>query len=153
MILKNLNEPECYNFFSEVLHLVNYFVEQFFIWNWNRSWLCKTDKSYCSRWYDSSSQAFQYNMVLLAWIKGTFNGEEGLGQKSSVQSIMHRLIGYIRFWYTFIYFEILNMAKFAKLDYFLMKDTLSLSMLWNKATLQIWERQISHANTGLFTVY
>ena len=71
----------------------------FFVWN--RSWLCTIDKSYCSRWYDSY-QAFQCNMILLAWIKGTFNGEEGLGKKSSVQSIMHRIIGYIRFRHTFI---------------------------------------------------
>ena len=35
-------------------------------------------------------------MMLLALIKGTFNGEEGLRQKSSVQSIMHRVIGCIR---------------------------------------------------------
>ena len=32
-------------------------------------------------------------MMLLARIKGTFNGEEGHRQKSSVQSIMHRIIG------------------------------------------------------------
>ena len=35
-------------------------------------------------------------MMLLARIKGTFNGEEGHRQKSSVQSIMHRIIGYYR---------------------------------------------------------
>ena len=98
LILKNLNESECYNLFPKVLHLVNYFVEQFFVWN--RSWLCTTDISYCFGWYDSY-QAFQCNMMFLAWIKGTFNDEEGLGQKSSVQSIMHhsimhRIIGYIR---------------------------------------------------------
>ena len=29
------------------------------------------------------------------------------------------------------------MAKFAKLEYFPMKDTVSLSMLWNNATKQI----------------
>ena len=34
--------------------------------------------------------------MLLARIKGTFNGEEGHRQKSSVQSIMHRIIGYYR---------------------------------------------------------
>ena len=34
--------------------------------------------------------------MFLAWIKGTFNDEEGLGQKSSVQSVMHRIIEYIR---------------------------------------------------------
>ena len=34
--------------------------------------------------------------MLLALIKGTFNGEEGLELKSSAQSIMHRIIGYIR---------------------------------------------------------
>ena len=34
--------------------------------------------------------------MLLNWIKGTFNGEEGHRQKSSVQSIMHRIIGYYR---------------------------------------------------------
>ena len=34
--------------------------------------------------------------MLLDWIKGTFNGEEGHRQKSSVQSIMHRIIGYYR---------------------------------------------------------
>ena len=45
------------------------------------------------------------------------------------------------------------MAEFAKLEYFPMKDMLSLSLLWNKATLQIWMRQISHANISLFTVY
>ena len=45
------------------------------------------------------------------------------------------------------------MAKFAKLEYFPMKDTLSLSMLWNNATLQISVCQISHANVGLLTVY
>ena len=45
------------------------------------------------------------------------------------------------------------MAKFAKLEYFSMKDTLTLYMFWNKATLQIWVRQILHANIGLFTVY
>ena len=99
LILKNLNEPECYNFFPKVLHLVNYFAKQFFIWN--RSWLCKTDKSYCSKWYDSY-QASQCNKMLLAWIKGTFNGEEGLGHKSSLKSIMYRIIGYIRFRHTFI---------------------------------------------------
>ena len=33
--------------------------------------------------------------MLLAWVKGTFNGEEGLGQKSFVQTVMHRIIGYI----------------------------------------------------------
>ena len=32
--------------------------------------------------------------MLLAWIKGTFNSEEGHRQKSSVKSIMHRIIGY-----------------------------------------------------------
>ena len=56
-----------------MLHLVNYFVEQFFVWN--KSWLCTTDKSCCSRWHNSY-QAFQCNMMLLAWIKGTFNGED-----------------------------------------------------------------------------
>ena len=65
------------------------FVEQFFVWN--RSWLGTTEK--VTRWYDSY-QAFQCNM-LSAWIKGTFNGEEGLGQESSVQSIMYLIIGYI----------------------------------------------------------
>ena len=50
---------------------------------------------------------------------------------------MQRIIGYIRFRHTFIELEIWNMAKFAKLEYFPMKDTLSLSMLWNNATLQI----------------
>ena len=45
------------------------------------------------------------------------------------------------------------MAKFAKLEYFPMKDTLSLSMLWNNATLQICVRQILHGNIGLFTIY
>ena len=35
-------------------------------------------------------------MMLLARIKGTFNDEEGHRQKSSVQSIMHRTIGYYR---------------------------------------------------------
>ena len=29
LILRNLNELECYNFFPKGLHLVNYFVEQF----------------------------------------------------------------------------------------------------------------------------
>ena len=76
-----------------MLHLVKYFAEQIFVWN--RSWLCTTDKSYYSRWYDSY-QAFQCNMMLLAWIKGIFNGEEGLGEKCSVQSVMHRIIRYIR---------------------------------------------------------
>ena len=41
------------------------------------------------------------------------------------------------------------MAKFAKLEYFPMKDALSLSMLWNNATLQILVHQVSHANIGL----
>ena len=67
--------------------------------------------------------------MLLAGIKGIFNGEERLGQKSSVQSIMHHIIGYIRFRHTFIWLEIRNIAKFAKFEYFPMKDTLSLSML------------------------
>ena len=39
-------------------------------------------------------------MMLLAGIKGIFNGEERLGQKNSVQSIMHHIIGYIRFRHT-----------------------------------------------------
>ena len=51
--------------------------------------------------------------------------------------MMHRIIGYIRFRHTFIYLEILNMAKFAKLQYSPMKGALSLSMLWNEAILQI----------------
>ena len=45
------------------------------------------------------------------------------------------------------------MAKFATFVYFSMKDTLSLSMLWNNATLQIWVRKISHGNICLLTVY
>ena len=32
--------------------------------------------------------------MLLARIKGTFNGEESHRQKSSIQSIMYRIIGY-----------------------------------------------------------
>ena len=32
--------------------------------------------------------------MLLAWIKGNFNGEEGHRQKSPEQSIVHRIIGY-----------------------------------------------------------
>ena len=35
--------------------------------------------------------------MLLDWIKGTINGEEGHKQTSSVQSIIHRIIGYYRF--------------------------------------------------------
>ena len=81
-------------FFPKVLHLVNYFIEQFFVWN--KSWLSTTDKSYCSRWYDSY-QGFQCDMMLLAWINGTFNIEEGLGQNSTVQSIMHHITEYINF--------------------------------------------------------
>ena len=35
--------------------------------------------------------------MLLAWIKNeTFNAQEGYRQKSSVQSIVHRIIGYYR---------------------------------------------------------
>ena len=45
---------------------------------------------------------FNVTWCFLAWIKGTFNGEKGLGHKSSVQSIMHRIIGYIRYRHTFI---------------------------------------------------
>ena len=45
------------------------------------------------------------------------------------------------------------MAKFAKPEYFPMEDTLSLSMLWNNARLQISVRQVSHADVGLLTVY
>ena len=45
------------------------------------------------------------------------------------------------------------MAKFDILKYFPMKDTLSLSILWNNATQQICVCQISHANIDLFTVY
>ena len=82
-----------YFFFPKVLHLVNYFVKHFFVWN--KSWLCTTDKTYCFRWYDSY-RAFQCNRMLLAWIKGTFNSEEGFWQESSVQSVMHRIIGYTR---------------------------------------------------------
>ena len=35
-------------------------------------------------------------MILLARIKGTLTVEKGHRQKSSVQSIMHRIIGYYR---------------------------------------------------------
>ena len=41
--------------------------------------------------------------MLLAGTKGTFNDEEGLAQKSSVQSIMHCIVGYIRLWVSGIY--------------------------------------------------
>ena len=90
---KSSISPNAVVFFPKLLHLVNCFLEQFFVWN--RFWLCTTDKSYCSRWYNSY-QAFQYNMMLLAWIKGTFNGEESHRQKSSVQSIIYRITGYYR---------------------------------------------------------
>ena len=66
--------------------------------------------------------------MLLAWIKGTCNGEEGLGQKSSIQSIMHRIIGYIRL-------RMSGIAKFPKLEYLPVKDTLSLSELWNNPAM------------------
>ena len=55
--------------------------------------LCTADKSDWSRWY-GFYQGFQCNMALLAWVKGTFNDEEDL--QSSVQPIMHCIIGYIR---------------------------------------------------------
>ena len=80
-------------FFPKLFHLVNCFVEQIFVCI--RSWSCTIDKIYCSTWYDSY-QAFQCNMILLAGIKGTFNGKEGHRQKSSVKSIMHGIIGYYR---------------------------------------------------------
>ena len=35
-------------------------------------------------------------MMLLARVKKRFNGEEGHRQKRTVQSIMHRIIGYYR---------------------------------------------------------
>ena len=61
-------------------------------------------------------------------MKETFNVEEGLGQKRSVQSIMHRMTGYIGFRHTFILLETWNMAKFSKSKYLPKNDTLNLSI-------------------------
>ena len=74
-----------------MLHIVNSFVEHF-LSEKDLGYVGTTDKKYCY----GSYQAFQCNMILLPWIKGNFNDEKGLGQKSPVQSIMHDIVGYIR---------------------------------------------------------
>ena len=81
-----------------MLHLVSYFVINF---------LSEIDLGYVKLMKVVAPDGtipikpFNEHDAFIAWIKGTFNGEEGLGQKSSIQSIMHHIIGNIHFRDTF----------------------------------------------------
>ena len=93
-------------------------------------------------------------MMLLAGIKGTFNGEEGHRQKSSVQSIIYRITGYYRLSVSDILLSNLTFGILLSCQIGILRNEryISLFMLRNIAYCR-FECVKSHTNIGLFTVY